>query len=110
MWSFWENLFIALTPVEMIDLCHCLLFFISLFVCLTYPASTLLNHLFGEIIPDQRNRNVPNVPPVVLPSRGDIQQLGTRSRDLDALDACDRENEEDFVKKSKDLRDKLEEI
>ena len=47
---------------------------------------------------------------MLLPSGGDIQQLGTRSRDLDALDACDRENEEDFVKKSEDLRDKLEEI
>ena len=56
----------------------------------TYPVSTLLNHICGEIIPEQRNQNVPNIPPVVLPSRGDRQQLGKRSRGLDALDARDR--------------------
>ena len=60
----------------------------------TYPAYNLLNHLCGEIIPEQRNRNVPNVPPVVLPYRGDIKQLGTMSRYLDILDARDRYNEE----------------
>ena len=76
----------------------------------TYPASTLLNHLCGEIIPEQRNRNLPNVPPVVLPSRDDRQQLGKRSRDIDALDARDKENEEEFVKKSEELCDELEEM
>ena len=65
----------------------------------TYPVSTFLNHLCREIIPEQRNKNVPNVPPVVLPSRGDRQKLGKKSRYLDALDARDRYNEEDFVKK-----------
>ena len=65
----------------------------------TYPASTFLNHFCGEIIPEKRNKNVPNVPPVVIPFRGDRQQLVTRPRDLDVLDARYRENEEDFVKK-----------
>ena len=47
---------------------------------------------------------------MVLTSRGDIQQLGTRSRDLDSLDAHDRDNEEGFVKKSEWLRDELEDM
>ena len=71
----------------------------------TYTASTLLNHLCGEIKTYQRNQKLPNVPPVVLPSRGDRQQLGTRSIDIVALDARKRENEEEFVKKYKALHD-----
>ena len=76
----------------------------------TYPAYNFLNLLCGESIPEQRNKNVPNVPLVVLPSRGDRQQLGKRSRGLDALDARDRENEDEFVNKYEDLRDELEDM
>ena len=57
-----------------------------------YPESTLLNCLCGEIIPEQRNRNVPNAPLVVLPSIGDRQQLGKKPRNIDALDARNRYN------------------
>ena len=47
---------------------------------------------------------------MVLPFRGYRQQLGTRSRDIDALDARERDNKDDFLKKYEELRDELEEM
>ena len=51
-----------------------------------FTGEYLCEHLINVIIPEQSNRDIPEVPPVDLPSRGDRQQLGTMTADAVALD------------------------
>ena len=44
------------------------------------------DHLIKNILPEEKNRGVPEVPAVNLPSRAVRCQLGTRSADVDDLE------------------------
>ena len=52
-----------------------------------YSPEVLRDHLINKIIPEQspRKRGVPNAPAVNLPSRGNKNQLGTKTLDVDDL-------------------------
>ena len=47
----------------------------------------LLKHLIEKIIPQQNKRGIPKEPMMTLPSRKQTPQLGTRTSDIDKLDA-----------------------
>ena len=51
-----------------------------------YSAAYLRDYLIKSIIPEQKKRGVPEVPPVTLPSCVVRCQLGTRSADVDDLE------------------------
>lgn len=71
-------------------------------------ADYLFNVLIKTVIPAQRKRKIPDLPPIVLPSRGEKHQLGTKTEDVDLLDQR-RENEKElFVKGATELREKME--
>lgn len=62
-----------------------------------FSAEYLRDKLIETIIPEQSERDIPDIPPVQLPSRGNRRQLGTKSKDLEKLDAKRKEKEVTFV-------------
>ena len=61
-----------------------------------YSGNDLLDHLIKEIIPQQKKRDIPEAPPVDLPSRGDRVQLGTQTKDVELLDKRHAKEEANF--------------
>jgi len=57
-----------------------------------YSAEYLRDYLIDTIIPEQRKRGIPAAPTVNLKSRGDRNQLGTKS--LDVVDLENRKEKE----------------
>ena len=51
-----------------------------------YLPEELLEHLTHVMIPEQKKRGIPKVPPVKLPSCGDRPQLGTVTEDMIQID------------------------
>ena len=68
-----------------------------------YSADTLLKHLIERVIPEQKRRRIPKVPPVELPSRVERGQLGTRSSVLDLLKSKLEETRTKFFEGVEDL-------
>jgi hypothetical protein len=73
-----------------------------------YSGNDLLDHLIKEIIPQQKKRDIPEAPPVDLPSRGDRVQLGTQTKDVELLDKLYAKEEANFRFEGAALRDDLE--
>ena len=72
----------------------------------TIPRNSLETRdtLIEKIIPEQRKRKIRMVPSVDLPSRGDRGQLGTRSIDLDNLDAKKKKKESHLIEKAMEIK------
>ena len=74
-----------------------------------YTANQLLQHLLMKIIPAQDDgRVIPETPRVNLPSRKNMQQLGTRTLDVDDLDLRKDEEMEQFERGGRELREEME--
>jgi len=64
---------------------------------LDYTANQLLQHLMMKVIPAQNDgRVIPESPSINLPSRKNMQQLGTRTLDVDDLDKRKEDEMEEF--------------
>ena len=75
-----------------------------------YTANQLLQHLMMKVIPAQNDgRVIPESPHVDLPSRKNMQQLGTRTLDIDDLDEMKDEEIEKFEEGRRELREEMEE-
>jgi len=66
-------------------------------------------HLINNIIPEQKKRSIPEVPPVNLPSRSVRCQFGTRSKDVEGLEKFREDEKNEIVEGGQKLRDELEE-
>lgn len=75
---------------------------------IAYSAEYLRDYLIKSIIPEQKKRDVPEVPPVTLPSRAIRCQLGTRSADVDDLEKYRDDERVEIIDGGKKLRDTLE--
>ena len=73
-----------------------------------HSAETLLDHLMNNVIPEQRTQQIPEVPPIELPSRGNRSMLGTKAKDINALDDRHETEKEQFVVDAEKLREELE--
>jgi len=74
-----------------------------------FSADKLFNHLTTKCFEAQQTRQIPTKPKVNLPSRGERQQLGTRSLDVDRLDKlCDADKKK-IEKEGEQLREMMEE-
>ena len=74
-----------------------------------YTGNQLLQHLLMKIIPAQDDgRVIPETPRVNLPSRKNMQQLGTRTLDVDDLDLRKDEEMEQFERGGRELREEME--
>jgi hypothetical protein len=63
-----------------------------------------------KVIPAQNDgRVIPESPQVDLPSRKNMQQLGTRTLDIDDLDKMKDEEMENFEEGGRELREEMEE-
>ena len=69
----------------------------------------LLKHLIEKIIPQQNKRGIPKEPMMTLPSRKQTPQLGTRTSDIDKLDAHYDNEMNHAICEAKKLREHLEE-
>ena len=72
-----------------------------------FSASDLRDKLINNIIAEEANRKIPATPPVELPSRKKMHQLGTRSKDVVMLDNNRDVEKESFVEGAIELRDEL---
>ena len=73
-----------------------------------FTAEQLRDILIEKIIPEQRERKILDVPSVDLPSRGERAQLGTRSIDLDNLDAKRKDKESLVIEKALEMKADLD--
>ena len=73
-----------------------------------FTGEYLCEHLINVIIPEQSNWDIPEVPPVDLPSRGDRQQLGTMTADVVALDKKRAGKVKAFRRAGTKLREEME--
>ena len=73
-----------------------------------YSPEELLEHLITVMIPEQKKRGIPKVPPVKLPSRGDRPQLGTVTEDMIQIDKKRAEKEKEFRAAGKRKREEME--
>lgn len=72
-----------------------------------FSASNLRDKLINNIIVAAVDRDIPSVPPVNLPSRKKMHQLGTCSKDVELLDNNKDAEKESFVEEANELRDDL---
>lgn len=72
-----------------------------------FSASNLRDKLINNIIVGAVDRDIPSVPPVNLPSRKKMHQLGTCSKDVELLDNNKDAEKESFVEEANELRDDL---
>ena len=61
-----------------------------------FTAAELRDKLIKSIIPAQQSMDIPEVPPVNLPSRGIQHGLWTKSLDLESIEEREAEEEEQF--------------
>jgi len=73
-----------------------------------YLAEYLRDYLIDTIIPEQRKRGIPAAPTVNLKSRGDRNQLGTKSLDVVDLENRKEKEIEAIQTGGKKLRDDME--
>jgi len=74
-----------------------------------YTGNQLLQHLFMKIIPAQDDgRVIPETSRVNMPPRKNMQQLGTRTLDVDDLDLRKYEEMEQFEQGGRELREEME--
>ena len=73
-----------------------------------YSPEELLEHLITVMIPEQKKRGIPKVPPVKLPSRGDRPRLGTVTKDIIQIDKKRAEKEKEFRAAGKRKREEME--
>ena len=73
-----------------------------------YSPEELLEHLINVILPEQKKRGIPKVPPVKLPSRGDRPQLGTATKDVIEIDKRRAAKEIEFRAAGKRKREEME--
>ena len=73
-----------------------------------YSSEHLRDYLIEKILPEEKSRGVPDVPPVNLPSRAIRCQLGTRSADVDDLEKFREDEKEEIIDGGIKLREKLE--
>ena len=74
-----------------------------------YTWEELATHLKTEIIPKKSIRNIPEQPPVNLPSRKELPVLGTLAPDIVLLDNAEQSKVTEFDKMTWNKRDKQEE-
>ena len=74
----------------------------------THSPEYLRDVLIKDILPQEKTRTLPKVPPIDLPSRGDSKQLGTVTADIIEIDKRRANKERELRKGGKKLRDNLE--
>ena len=73
-----------------------------------FSAEHLRDYFIKNILPEEKNRGVPEVPAVNLPSRAVRCQLGTRSADVDDLEKFRADEKKEIIDGGVKLRDQLE--
>jgi len=73
-----------------------------------YTPEQLRDYLIATILPEQKKRTIPAIPSIKLPSRGDKNRLGTKSKFVEELDRRKAEKKKDFIRAAKRMRDDLD--